>query len=117
MKVVYKSAYCTEHYICEAQFHRLAKGNNICIQLTAIDDPNQSDDVFPGELIATATVNTEGIPTDHVAVKDYSENRGVLDALINANIVYSPVTYREQGFVKIPICKLTPEALAVIAEI
>lgn len=111
-RVVFKS------YICAVQFHRYRDfGNNVCIKLTAVEDPNQDPEVFPGEPIATATINIEGIPEDHVAVKDYSENQGMLASLIKANIVHSPVTYRQQGFVRVPICALTDKALEAISQI
>lgn len=110
-RVVFKS------YICAAQFYRYAgHGNNVCIKLTAVEDPDQDPEVFPGEPIATATVNIEGIPTDHVAVKDYAENQGMLEALTRANIVRPLITYRERGYVRIPICPLTDKALAYIKE-
>lgn len=104
-------------YDCSLQYKQFIKGQNTCIQLVAADTQhNRDQDVFPGEPIATATVNIEGIPTDHVAVKDYAENQGMLEALTRANIVRPLITYREQGYVRIPICPLTDKALAYIKE-
>lgn len=61
-----------------------------------------------GEPWATATVNlpNEFITENEVAVKDYSENKGVLQALIDAGIVYEPVWSVQSGFVTIPVCRL-----------
>jgi len=67
------------------------------------------------EPIATATVNIEHVMLtswDHVFIKEYSENEGMTEALIKANIIY-PLPYKEaiSGFVTITDYKLTPEAV------
>ena len=65
-------------------------------------------DVEDGMPYATATIalsemrDIEG----YVAIKDYSENEGMLDFLIEHGIISQPVTHIESSFVKIPICKL-----------
>jgi hypothetical protein len=62
--------------------------------------------------IATATVYLPHAAFDkstHVAIKDYSENEGMLNALINAGVVAPPDIYIPSGHVKIPICKLLLE--------
>ena len=57
--------------------------------------------------ICTATVAiNEVLDQDEVAIKDYSENEGVLQSLIAAKVVSEPIRFRNQGFVRIPICKL-----------
>jgi hypothetical protein len=55
-----------------------------------------------------ATVNLPEVPMaiDEVAVKDYSENEGMLDWLVSHGIVSEPVRYVGSGFSTIPICKL-----------
>lgn len=50
----------------------------------------------------TATVWLPGLNADEVAIKDYSENEGILAALIQAGII-SDVLYYNESF---PICKL-----------
>lgn len=63
-------------------------------------------DGFP---VATATVNLTEIPLsgDEVALKNYSENEGILEVLVNAGVV--ELTEREihlpNGTI-IPICRL-----------
>lgn len=61
-----------------------------------------------GQPITVATVNLpdEDLKPNEVAIKNYSENEGILDALIEAGIVESPHDVRFSGFVIIPICRL-----------
>ena len=60
------------------------------------------------DLIAVASVNLADVSMekDEIAIKDYSENEGMLHCLVKAGIVSQPIRYRQSGFVKIPICKL-----------
>lgn len=60
---------------------------------------------------ATATVNlpNEKLESDEVAIKDYSENFGVKDALIHAGVIEEPHRWIYTGYVKVPICRLTAE--------
>jgi hypothetical protein len=57
---------------------------------------------------ATATVCLEDdlMKEGEVAIKNYSENAGILDSLINAGLIEEPHAFVQSGFVKIPICKL-----------
>ena len=41
-----------------------------------------------------------------IAVKDYSENAGMLDALQEAGVVKEIVSYEQSGFVNIPIVEI-----------
>lgn len=65
-------------------------------------------DASDGEDVATATVNLPDleIPAGFVAVKDYSENEGMLEALVKAGVVGEPATFAQGGYVQIPICPL-----------
>lgn len=58
--------------------------------------------------IATASVNLTDayVGPGEVAIKNYSENEGMLDALVVAGIVSEPVSFATSGFVEIPICNL-----------
>jgi hypothetical protein len=58
--------------------------------------------------IAKLSVNIAYYPLaeDEIAIKDYSENEGVLEDLIEMGVVSEPLRYVLQGFVHIPICKL-----------
>lgn len=59
--------------------------------------------------VAVATINfpDEQLEEDEIIIKDYSENEGMLDSLIEAGIVSEPLRYTSSGYVNcIPICKL-----------
>lgn len=63
--------------------------------------------------VAVATVNVpeEPLGPGEVCVKDYSENEGMFSALVEAGIL-EPEAVRvvPQGFVKVPVGKLTKAA-------
>lgn len=70
-------------------------------------------DMTDGMPFATATVAVEDglLKEGEVAIKDYSENEGILDTLITAGIVDYPHAFIQSSFVKVPICKLKSCAL------
>jgi hypothetical protein len=61
-----------------------------------------------GDPIAVATVNLpdEELNDNEVIIKDYSENKGMLQSLQSAGIVSEPLRYIKTGFVKCPVCTL-----------
>jgi hypothetical protein len=61
-------------------------------------------DGFP-VLIASVAIE-ESLSPDEIAIKNYSENEGVLNFLIEKEVISSPLKYFNSGFVSIPICKL-----------
>jgi hypothetical protein len=65
-------------------------------------------DAKTGELVLVATTNLPNVPmaSDEVAIKNYSENEGVLDVLIKAQIISQPQRYEQNGYITAPICKL-----------
>ena len=46
------------------------------------------------------------LDNNEVAIKNYSENEGILQTLVENNIVERPHRYTSSGYVKIPICVL-----------
>lgn len=58
--------------------------------------------------IATATINMPELPLEEnfVVIKDYSENEGMLKALVTANIVSRPVFHVPAGYAMAPVCAL-----------
>jgi len=56
--------------------------------------------------VATTNLPDVEMEDDEVAIKDYSENEGMLAALQQAGVVGDVVGVVEQGFAKIPVCKL-----------
>lgn len=68
------------------------------------------EDAEDGSRIATATLNIPDVPLadNEVLIKDYSENAGMLVALIEAGIVIPTGKYVETGFVTVPVCQYIP---------
>ena len=86
-------------YACEMQLNRYTNGNK-CISLV---------DTRDGGPVATATVNIEGVelPANEVMIKDYSENKGMLRALQDSNVVGRIVDVIQSGYVDIPVVTLS----------
>jgi hypothetical protein len=63
-----------------------------------------SEDGFP-VLVASVAID-ESLGSDQIAIKDYSENEGVLKFLMEEGIISSPLKYFNSGFVRIPICQI-----------
>ena len=67
--------------------------------------------------IATVTVNPgEPVENDCIAVKNYSENAGMLDFLRDNGIVGETVRVINSGWVEIPVCRLTEKGLEIFGE-
>lgn len=64
-----------------------------------------------GELLATATVNVPKaiLHSDEVLIKNWSENEGILEALIENKIVEDTGRIVSTGFVEANICRLLPK--------
>ena len=86
------------NYKCNIVKEQYANGRTALLLIDADDN----------EHVATATVNLpdDDIPEKYVAIKDYSENEGMLNLLIKEKIVAQPVEHINSGFINIPICKL-----------
>ena len=87
---------------CIASFAQYGNGR-VAIQLFE-DNP----EIVQRNPIAVASVNLpdEPMEADEIAIKDYSENEGMLEALMKAKIVSAPLRYVESGWVTIPVCHL-----------
>lgn len=82
---------------CKVWLRRYANGN---VRIDLIDTED-------GAPIATATCNIETkLEPNEVLIKNYSENEGVLDALIEAGIVSTPIRKVPTGYVSAELCKL-----------
>ena len=57
--------------------------------------------------VAVATLNVNGLELDEVAIKNYSENEGVYDALLEAGVIFPKHRELSTGYVTVPVCKLT----------
>ena len=62
-------------------------------------------DGFPFAM-ATVCVEDHLLNSDEVAIKDYSENEGILESLIDGEIIEHPHAFIQSDWVKIPVCKL-----------
>ena len=83
---------------------------NVVLNKYHADSPAiQLTEVGTNEDIATASVWISGLEKGEIAIKDYSENEGMMDALIEAGIVTEPVMFIDSGWVKIPVCRLLKE--------
>jgi hypothetical protein len=86
------------NYSCHVVFSAYQDNDNTAIQLV---------DVRDGLPVATATINPgTKMKKELVAIKDYSENEGMLEALTNAGIVSAPISWLPMGFVTVPVCEL-----------
>jgi hypothetical protein len=98
---------------CRLVFGRYGNGR-IAIQLYN-DEPIDEGHYIaqPGtSLIATATVNVvdcELLGKNQIIIKNYSENEGMLEALVQAKIISTPVGKAKTGFVTVAICDLLVE--------
>lgn len=65
-------------------------------------------DTKDGSLITTATINVpeKELKPHEVIIKNYSENEGILDVLIENNIVEVTGEWVMTGYVACPICIL-----------
>ena len=70
-------------------------------------------DYHDKEPVAVATVNLPHVPLakDEVIIKDYSENEGMLQALVDAGIVKPTGRMVVSGFVAMEVCKLLKKEL------
>lgn len=68
-----------------------------------------------GEPVASATVNLvdHKLPEGYVHIKNYSENEGMTESLVEAGIVDKPVNSFDCGWpgIKVDTCKILDESL------
>tara|TARA_R110000751_G_scaffold73213_1_gene148186 strand:- start:794 stop:1090 length:297 start_codon:yes stop_codon:yes gene_type:complete len=57
-------------------------------------------------LCASVNLPDWGLRPNEIAIKDYSENEGVLDVLIEHKVVSKPKRYVNLTHVSVPICEL-----------
>lgn len=67
-------------------------------------------DAEDGSPVATATVNLPDVSLgkNQVAIKDWSENEGMLLALTEAGVVKPTGQTVSSGYVAVPVCELQP---------
>lgn len=94
--IEFKTKFTT--YKCKVSYSKYISNQRISITLVDYDN-------YP---IAVATVNIpeENLDYNEVAIKNWSENEGILKTLINAGIINKPHRQVDVGFVKADICYL-----------
>jgi hypothetical protein len=96
MNYQFQSLYGGSRYTLQIRYGTYQEGNT-SMQLI---------DCADGCPFATATVNLSGLTKDEVAIKNYSENEGVLNFLLENEIIELPHRFVQSGFVNIPVCRL-----------
>lgn len=91
--------FCNEK--CNVYITRMGFKDNFHITLESVED---------GMPVATASTWTHGLESGEFAIKNYSENEGMLDCLLESGIVERPHRRVQSGFVELPIVKLTPKS-------
>ena len=85
-------------WTCVPSFPRYRQGGGVAIELLDAED---------GCPVATATINpTTPIPEGHVAVKTWSENAGIPEALVAARIVEDTGRRIPCGYTSAALCRL-----------
>lgn len=97
---------------CSMQFDRYRSTRNLAVQLVIHNPDGAIENYFHNEPMTVATVNLGPLPDDRIAIKDYSENEGMVKSLAAAGFIEpSPCETVDSGFVRIPVHKLTPAAI------
>ena len=75
------------------------KNGQVAIKLT------DNSDGFP-YTTATVCIEDDLLNEGEVAIKDYSENEGILNSLIESDIIDHPHAFIWTGHIRVPICKI-----------
>lgn len=102
-----------KNYQCEAQFGLYYNGK------TAIQLIGKPETEYEAELITIASVNGEmDIPNHLVGIKTWSENEGIVQALVDGNVIEPELQFTEPtGFAAIEYYKLSNAALEEVRKI
>lgn len=77
------------------------KDGNVALKLIGTDLPIYDN------LVAKASVNLPGLLKEEIAIKDWSENEGMYETLLNAEAITPAHRYEKSGFIEsIPVCYL-----------
>ncbi len=98
-EISFTSPFTKETY--ELEVHLLKYQNNKRPAIELIDKEDGSSFI-----IATINIPEHPIRNNEVIIKNYSENEGILEALIDAKIISKPIEYVQTGYVNVPVCKL-----------
>lgn len=100
---------------CELRFDRYRSTNNLAVELVVDDPKGKLEDTYHGEPVTVATTNLTPLPDDRIALKNWSENAGIVESLVKAGFIEpDPCDGIEAGFTHAPVHKLTEAAIAEI---
>ena len=102
MIIEHKPSFSDETYKLSVIFNKYASGQNAIVLYDMSDG-------FPFMTASVALTNVE-LESDDVAIKNYSENEGILETLIEAGVISKPHSYIPSGYVNFPICKIIKTA-------
>jgi len=101
MKIKAKSKYLPETVVT-VEVGKYTDNGRTAIEFSSAEIENE------GERLLTASVNLpdENLPSDVIAIKDWSENEGIEACLVAAKLIELPMlATRRSGFVHVPIYK------------
>ena len=93
---------------CEAHSEKYANGQIAIMLIVAETNSNAAQGYRYGSPVCTATTCLPDFPfkEGETAIKNYSENSGVLEALVAGGLVEDTGVLFEQGFVSFPIVRV-----------
>lgn len=91
-------------YELDVKIMNYRMGTPVIVLSCIINGPELAFEDEEMEVVATKYI--EGLEPDEVAIKDYSENVGMLKALLAAEIITQPHRYIQSGFVSFPVCRI-----------
>lgn len=81
-------------------------GEEYLLKVLITDNAITLSDSADGFPFAKASTYLPGLEKGEYAIKDYSENQGILNFLLENNIVEPPHRFGKSGYVTIPVCRL-----------
>ncbi|MFK5892637.1 MAG: hypothetical protein QM504_05405 [Pseudomonadota bacterium] len=99
-------------YDCDIKLHEYTANKQRAIELVIADtdlNHEKDKDLIAGEPMCMATVCMSHYVFDkhETAIKNYSENEGILDILIDAGIIELADKFINSGFITVPVVRLT----------
>jgi len=85
-------------WACRVERARYGDTERIALPLYAVED---------GSPVAVATLHVPALSlaADEVVIKDYSENAGMLNLLVAADVVSAPLREVQRGHVTLYVCR------------
>lgn len=99
-------------YPCAMRFARYRSTQNIAVQLVVNNPDGTFEQAMHGEPMCMATTNLTALPDGQIAIKNWSENDGIVNSLVKAGLIEPEACGQiENDFVSAPVHKLTPGAI------